>query len=130
MAESEFYTPGICNINPKEVAYRRKYAVGFGVAAVVVLILLLVFKAAPAVGLVLFLPIWLGSISELQARNHFCVSYAAAGEYNASDKFADVAKATAEQHAADQKRARKLNLQAVLSGLVGAAVCVAILAII
>ena len=98
MAES-YYTPGVCNINPTETAYRRKFAIGLGAAGVVLLVLGLLAKVHPAVGIVLFLPFWLSSVNVLQSRNHFCVAYASSGKYNNGDGMGAVADATAEQHA-------------------------------
>lgn len=130
MAESEFYTPGVCNINPKEIAYRRRFAYIFGVSGAIMLAFLVWIKAPGLLGIVMFFPIWLGAISELQARNHFCVTYAAAGKYNASDKYADIAEVTEAQHVKDKVRASKMNKQAFMIGIVGAAACCLLLTVL
>ena len=129
MAEN-YYTPGVCNINPKEVAYRRKFGIGLGVAGIVGLVLALLVKAPALLGLPLFLLYWLSAISFLQAKNHFCVSYAASGQYNKSADYADVAQATADQHAIDKAKARTMNIQAVLIGAVSTALACLLLAVV
>lgn len=130
MAESEFYTPGVCNINPKEVAYRRNVGLVSDAIAAVLLIALLIFKAPAVSGLIVFLPSWIGAICYLQAKNHFCVSYAASGQYNASDKYSDVAKASAEQHKKDKQKARTMNIQGFVAGLVAAGLSVLVLSLV
>lgn len=128
MAEN-YYTPGVCNINPTETAYRRKFAIGLGAAGVVLLVLGLLAQVHPAVGIVLFLPFWLSSVNILQSRNHFCVAYASSGKYNNGDGMGAVADATAEQHAKDKAKARTMNLQALGMGVVATVISCALLAL-
>lgn len=131
MANTNYYTPGVCNINESEIAYRKKaFYLGI-VIAVPLLIFLIVIKASPILGLVMFVPAWIGAIGYLQAKYKFCVGYAASGVYNSSDEYADTkAIVDAASKKLDTARARKINTQAVLIGLVIAAVSVGLLALI
>lgn len=120
MAET-YYTPGVCNLNPAETKRRRAAGyLGVGLA-VVIFAILAIWRVAPAYGFVLFVPAWLAAIGFLQAKNHFCVSFAASGIYSADDtsKTAEVETAA---HKQDQARARRLNLQALAIGVVGGVV--------
>ena len=129
MSTESYYTPGVCNINPSEVAYRKKaFYLGI-VTGAPLLIGLLVFGAQPYLGLILFLPVWIGAIGYLQAKNKFCVGYAASGMYSEDDEYANIAKvAEAAARKLDQARARKMNLQAFAIGIVGALISAALLA--
>ena len=72
MAEN-YYTPGVCNLNEPEIAYRRKaFYLGL-IIGIPLLLILLVLGAAPIVGVLMFLPAWIGAIGYLQAKNKFCV---------------------------------------------------------
>jgi len=109
---TDSYIPGVCNINKKEIAYRRKAGyVGVGVALVLFGILL-GLKLSKWTRLILFLPLYIGAIGFLQAKNKFCVAYGAEGKQNANE---DSTEATAvSDHAArarDKIKARSLNLQ-------------------
>lgn len=127
MSETQ-YTPGVCNINPAEVAYRRKaYYLGLAMG-LPLFIVLLVFGASPAFGLIMFVPAWIGAIGYLQAKHKFCVGYAASGVRSASDTYADVAAVTNDSdRSKDQKKARNLNAQSLAIGAVIAAMTVALL---
>lgn len=126
MAEN-YYTPGVCNINPAETAYRRKFAIGLGVAGLVLLVVGLLASVPPIAGIALFLPFWLSAVNILQSRNHFCVAYASSGKYNNGDGMGAVADATAEQHAKDKAKARTMNLQALGMGIAATVVACALL---
>lgn len=122
MSETQ-YTPGVCNINPSEVAYRRKaYYLGLGIG-VPLFIALLVLGASPLLSLIMFIPGWIGAIGYLQAKHKFCVGYAASGVHSASETYADVAAVTDEaDRFKDQKKARDLNMQSLAIGAVVALV--------
>lgn len=127
MSETQ-YTPGVCNINPAEVAYRRKaFYLGLAIGIPLFLVLLAV-GAHPAYGLIMFIPAWIGAIGYLQARHKFCVGYAASGVHSASDTYADVASVTDESDRfKDQKKARNLNLQSLFIGVLIALITSAVL---
>ena len=116
-----YYTPGVCNINEPEIAYRKK-AFYLGIATgVPLLVFLLVVKASPYTAIVMFLPVWIGAIGYLQAKNKFCVGYAASGLFNSSPEYAET-KAIVDESSKklDKARARKINYQALGIGLIGA----------
>lgn len=83
--DGDRYVAGACNIGTSEIRRRRAFAiVGFAVAAVM-LVALVAAGAAPAARLVLFLPLWGGFFSWLQARRRFCAAYAIGGLSNFGD---------------------------------------------
>lgn len=126
-----YYTPGVCNINEPEVAYRKKaYYLGL-IIGPPLLAILLVVQAAPFYGVLMFLPAWIGAIGYLQAKYKFCVGYAASGVYNASPEYAETQKIVDEaSQKLDKARARKINTQALLIGVAFAAATSGLLAII
>jgi hypothetical protein len=112
--QSPSYVPGVCNINYEEIAQRRKAGhLGLGIF-VVVFVALLFMNISRYYRIILFLPALLGAIGYLQARNHFCVGYAGSGLQNAEEG-SDKATAIIEKEAlaADKKKARQMNLQAI-----------------
>ena len=100
------YAPGACNIGPWEIRRRRAFAIAAFVAAAV-LFLVLVAVGAPAwTRLVVFLPLWGGCFSWLQARRRFCAAYAMQGTSNFGDS-------QATMQAVSDTAARKADLAAV-----------------
>lgn len=118
--QEQAYIPGMCNINQDEVAYRQK-AMYFGLGLTVVLLIALVVLGANVFvrSAVLFVPLYIAVISYLQTKNKFCVSYGAAGKQNATDgnKTAEIV-VDKESVAADKKKARTMNLQALGSTII------------
>lgn len=108
------YAPGVCNINPAEIAYRRKAAiVGYVVAAVVFVLCAVLSVNVALRGVLTFLPLFVGAIGTLQVRNKFCVNYGASGKQNATDgSAAAMPVENADHRAADKRKARSMNLQA------------------
>ena len=125
MADQSSYIPGMCNINKAEVAYRRK-AMWFGVAvSAVILAACLALSVHAAVTVVLlFVPVYIAAIGFLQVRNRFCVSYGSKGQQNAEEGSAvahSVEEASAR--AADKKKTRTMNLQALVMTLITLVAC-------
>lgn len=114
MSKQEAYIPGVCNINPKEVQKREK-AGYFGVGVFLALLVLLMLIQAPVyTRALLFLPAFIGAIGFLQARNKFCVGYAAAGQQNANDGSDSASEISSKDDiATDKTRARTINMQAL-----------------
>ena len=112
----ESYIPGVCNINPAEIAYRRKAMwFGFGLTAVLFVALLFVNIPNWVRALIIFVPLYIGVIGFFQVRNRFCVSYGASGKQNATA--GSESAATVEDQSAlnaDKRKARTMNLQALL----------------
>ncbi len=108
------YVPGVCNINTKEIAYRKK-AGYFGLGlAIIIAAALFVLNLNRYTRIVLIVPIFIAAIGFLQAKNKFCVAYGAAGTQNADDG-SETATAVSDTSAvkADKNRAQKMNLQAL-----------------
>ncbi len=124
-----FYTPGVCNLNLPEIAYRKKVGnVSLSVTAVLFIAMVLV-GPSPAFGLFIFLPLWIGYLNYLQAKNKFCVTYAASGVFNKSDKYAEIGKVTDDSnHKLDKAKARSMNIQSFVVGIIGTVVSIGLLA--
>lgn len=118
-ASSAAYVPGVCNINKAEISYRRKVGYISLAVLVVLVVIFLMFGLSRWYRLILFLPATLSASGFLQAKNHFCVGYGAAGKQNASDG-SDKASRVADQEAItkDKKRASTMNRQSVAIGFV------------
>ncbi len=113
VSENLAYVPGLCNINHKEIALRRKAGfAGLGVF-VVVLVVLLLLSASPWWRLLLITPAFVSAIGFLQAKNKFCVMYAASYQQNATEGSTSAKDVKDEEsRKADARRARQINLQA------------------
>ena len=123
--ESSAYIPGVCNINKDEIAYRQKAGyLGLGLA-IVILLALFIFKAPQWSRIIVFLPLLVGVLGFLQAKNKFCVAYGAAGKQNATDGSATASEITeADAKLKDKQKARKINIQAALISVIATvAVC-------
>ena len=125
------YKPGVCNLDKAETAHRRKAGDFMLALTVTATILLFVFSAQSlAVFIVVLFLSYLTAICYLQAKNRFCVQYAAAGKQNTSETSKKGAKPVAEDEAKETDRAKANNMhaQAMFIGLVVASV-VAILSL-
>lgn len=118
MSKDTFYTPGVCNINQPEVAYRRK--VGHVFAAITVaLVGFMVALNQPLFAIGVFITAFSSAISYLQAKNNFCVAYAAAGKFNASAEYADTKSvASKNDRAKDKAKSNTMYRQAALIAVV------------
>lgn len=113
MATASNYIPGMCNINPKEIAQRRMIG-NIGLISTIILTALLVgFSVDALFRVIVFIPTFLAATGYLQARNKFCVGYAGAKQHHADDG-AVVTISDEAALAADKKRARTINLQALM----------------
>lgn len=112
MATKSNYIPGMCNINPQEIAQRRMIG-NIGLIITLILITLFVSFAIDAVfRVIVFIPAFLAATGYLQARNKFCVGYAGAKQHHADDgEVVTISDETAL--AADKKKARMINLHAI-----------------
>lgn len=113
--ESTDYIPGICNINKAEIAYRKKaMIIGYFLAGFIFMLLVTVGWNEWVRALLVFLPLYVGVINNLQVRNKFCVSYGASGKQNASDGGTSAHDVVDDEAlAADRSKARQMNLQAL-----------------
>jgi hypothetical protein len=119
MSETTAYIPGVCNINREEIARRRRIGHVGASVFVVLLLISVVLNTNRYVRIILLVPAMLAASGYLQARGHFCVGYAAAGQQNASEHSKTASPITDQSAlAADKRRARKMNLQAFAFALV------------
>jgi hypothetical protein len=112
------YQPGVCNINSAEMAYRKRWGYIGAYLFIVLGGLMLLGEASWWMRLILYAPAYVGAIGFLQARNHFCIYYAAAGQQQAAESARHPRKVTEAQHTQDMKKAHRMKLQA---GLIAAA---------
>lgn len=123
----EGYIPGMCNINQAEIAYRRKWAYGGIGLALIILVGLLAVDVNPFIRLIIFLPLFVGTINALQVKNKFCVSYAASGQHNANEGSTQASEITdSVAHKADKARAKKMNIQALFISVIVTVISVAL----
>jgi hypothetical protein len=116
------YVAGACNIGPDEIARRRRSG-RIGLAASIVLAIGLVLVGAPTWSrLLLALPLYLGAIGFIQARDRFCVGFAAAGitNFEAVGTTHTIADEAARQ--ADRRHARGLLARSAAIAVIGAVV--------
>lgn len=121
------YVPGVCNINRAEIVQRRKLGhIGLAVFVVILAVLLLT-DLDRLYRIVLALPAILAASGYLQARNHFCVGYAGAGQQNAEEGSTEARDITDQAaRARDKSKARKMNLQSVGIGVLATLVAIAL----
>jgi len=115
---STAYTPGVCNINSAEVAYRKKAGYIGAAVFVILLILLLLLDINRWSRLVLFAPAFVAVIGFLQAKNKFCVAYGSSGKQNAAEESSE-SKSIKDAGAIikDKIKAKSMNLQAAIIAL-------------
>src|SRR5437879_5717519 len=83
MVEAAHYIPGVCNINPVEIRKRRVTG-HIGLAITIILVALAIsMHVSWMFRIIVIIPAFLSAIGYLQARNKFCVSFAAAKQQNA-----------------------------------------------
>ena len=125
------YIPGVCNINHKEVAYRRKagyFGLGFFVVIAAAFLALAVNRWFYVL---LFVPAFVAAIGFLQAKNKFCVAYGAGGQQNADDGSEKARNITdTDAVSKDKKRSRQMNLQAAGIAVIATAAAVVLLPLI
>jgi hypothetical protein len=113
------YIPGVCNIGPAEIRYRRSAGILGLVAMIVFLAIFLVFNVPPVWRLVIFIPAAGAAVGFLQAQLHFCVRFGMSGLFNFSD---DIAKRESveqvEFRKKDQQKAITIMAISAVFGLV------------
>jgi hypothetical protein len=119
MTDTPIYVPGVCNINTEEIARRRKIGHVGAAALMILFIVLFATSLSRYVRIILLIPAFLSATGYLQARNKFCVGYASAGQQNATEgsKAASSIK-DKSAIATDKKKARVMNIQALLIAVV------------
>jgi hypothetical protein len=119
MTDTPIYVPGVCNINTEEIARRRKIGHVGAAALMILFIVLFATSLSRYVRIILLIPAFLSATGYLQARNKFCVGYASAGQQNATEG-SKVASSIKDKSAiaTDKKKARVMNIQALLIAVV------------
>lgn len=108
------YEPGVCNIGPAERRKRLALA-GGSLAAAVVLTAVVVVEGLPVWTLLFTMfPLYGAAMGWLQARENFCIGFAAMGRYDVGDGQYEVTNQSARE--ADQNRAIRLNAKALVVG--------------
>ena len=102
------YQAGVCNIDSREVARRRRFGIA-GVAGAVLLALVLLAAGVPPIARALvLLPLWGGLVSLEQARRRFCVAFGYAGLRSAEGSDRTEAVGDPADIAADRATARRM----------------------
>jgi hypothetical protein len=113
MSEATNYIPGMCNINPAEIAKRQRIGVIGLTATVLLLVVFISFDAPWWIRLILLIPAFTSATGFLQAKNKFCVGFAGANMHHADG--GEAVKITdTKSLLLDKIKARKINLQAFL----------------
>ena len=116
LADDAAYRPGVCNIGPAEIASRRR-AGHIGVAATLVLLVLLVaIDAPPITRLLLALPATVAASGYLQARFRFCAGFGSRGVYNFGDVGSTHRVEDDDARRRDRRRATQIGLASVAIG--------------
>jgi len=125
------YQPGVCNINPQGVAYRRKVGIGgvlFAALGYVILFPLVDSLVAFTVtSLLLGVALFIGVLNWLQAKNSFCVSHGTSGTQLTKDGSTTAEKVTDKTALTkDKQRSKSILIQA---GLITSLVTAVIIAL-
>lgn len=122
MSESSNYIPGMCNINPAEIRRRRLTGYVMLGSAVIVFATFLYLHTAWPYYILLFVLLFTGRLSLLQANHKFCAAYATARKHHADES--DVVNvADQAAHKADIKKAQRLYIQAFAAALPITLIC-------
>lgn len=104
-----YYTPGVCNINDAEAAYRMRGGHLFAGTTVVLTIALILFAFHPLYGFTVVISATAAALQYLQVKNRFCVRYAVRKVYSSGIEYRDIAKITdIESLHRDRKRSVQL----------------------
>lgn len=120
------YQPGVCNIGPADITFRRRSGHLSAVAAAGLLGLLLAARAPRLARLLVAIPAAGAASGYIQARSHFCAGYGSAGVYNFG-ALGNQQKVTDDAaRALDAARARRIGMQSLAVGLAVAGLAVAL----
>ena len=120
------YQPGVCNIGPADIAFRRRSGHLSAAAAAGLLGFLLAMRAPRLARLLVAIPAAGAASGYIQARSHFCAGYGSAGVYNFG-ALGNQQKVTDDgARALDAARARRIGQQSLAIGLAVAGLAVAL----
>ena len=115
-AVSTEYTPGVCNIGPREIRRRRRTG-HVGLAATLGLLVILVAIGAPPIArLLIAFPAAVSASGYLQARLKFCAGFASLGIYNFGESGDSVAVVDEAARTADRRRGLQISLASFAIG--------------
>ena len=116
------YVAGACNIGPAEIGRRRRSG-WIGLVAAIVLAIVLIAIGAPVwTRLLVVAPLYVSAIGFIQARERFCVGFAAAGITNFEALGTTHAIDDPEARAADRRHSRSLIVRSGVIAVIGAVV--------
>jgi hypothetical protein len=103
------YIPGVCNIGNAEIVKRRLFGWVGLVLTITTLMLIVFLNPTESIRLFIFIPAMISAIGFLQARLHFCVSFASKGLFNFSNDAGKIDSVDqAEFRAKDRVKALKI----------------------
>lgn len=113
------YIPGVCNIGPAEIRYRRSAGILGLVATITFLSIFLLFNIPPVWRLILFIPATGMAVGFLQAQLHFCVRFGMSGLFNfGNDMTKRESVEQAEFRKKDQQKAISIIVISAIFGLI------------
>lgn len=128
---SKEYAPGRCNIGSRGRATRLSTGAAVVVVCIILAVTLLSSMELRLARLLLALPLYAGFLAALEGSMSFCVFQASRGTYDFSEKFGPFGKSdtrrvveTQEWRQMDQRKARKMHLEAAIGALAVAALLV------
>jgi len=102
------YSPGACNIGPREIARRRALGIAGLISSVVLGFALVAIDAPQIARALVLIPLWGSIISLEQARRKFCAGFAYAGIRSVNGSDATESVADPADLAIDRATARRL----------------------
>ena len=113
------YQPGVCNIGPEEIAYRRRFGLVAAAFTIGLFVVLVALHVAPIVRLVLFVPAGTAAACLIEAHFRFCLGLASLGRFNFGARNAQSGRVVdREARAADRRRLLQLGSASAAIGLV------------
>lgn len=113
------YIPGVCNIGPKEMAFRKSAGIAGLALTILFLILEIIFKLSTPFKLLVFIPIFLTSISFLQYKMHFCAEFGILGKFNFTDELGHVLSVEQKEYLKlDRIKAAKIILYSFVISII------------
>jgi hypothetical protein len=120
------YQPGVCNIGPADIAFRRRSGHVSVAAAAGLLGVLLAARAPRLARLLVAIPAAGAASGYIQARSHFCAGYGSAGVFNFGSLGSQQKVTDDAARALDAARARRIGRQSLAIGLAVAGLAVAL----
>ena len=125
------YQPGVCNLGKNEINKRYTAGVvGFGLTVILTAFLIYYKVYLPYSVAIDIIPLMVAFAGIYQGKNQFCVAFAARGIYNFEGTADEKGKVeNADFHKLDLVKAKKINIQSLVSSLIVTAVIIVFVAI-